>query len=516
VQALEGLGAEVAFGMPGMWSLPIYDALSASGIRHVLVRHEQNAAYAADGYSRASGKFGLCVGTSGPGAVNIAAGLAAPFRDHSAVIALTGQVPSDEIGRGMIEDMDLQSLFRPVTKSTAQISEPSSAYDTIAEAYRTSLEGCPGPSHISIPGEIQKRPSQMKGYVPVLSMPEPDPASVDQSVELIASSRAPLILSGWGAVLSGAGEGISRLAEFTSAPVATSYMGRGIVPEDSPFALGPAGRRGTGAANTALNSCDLLIALGCRLSDLTIDRAKLTSKVIQVDLEPTNFSRLASLRVRSDVSLFLDAVLPRLKIQKRGATWAEKGATARGAESHAIEMARAITSYSDSIFAVDIGLHTVWTLGSLTANSPRSILFSGNLSAMGFSLPAAMGAKMAKPDRRVIAVTGDGGFQMNAPELSTMKENGIAVAVCVFNNRTLGMIRQLQERIYGRTFGVDYTDPPDYVKLAEAHGVRALKAGSPSDITDALRIVDEPIVIEIPVAKDEGIPLLNPKVLDYK
>ena len=514
VRTLEKLGAEVVFGMPGMWSLPIYDALSESRIRHILVRHEQNAAYAADGYSRASGRFGLCVGTSGPGAVNIAAGLAAPYKDHSPVIAVTGQVPSDEIGRGWIEDMDLQAVFRNVTKSTAQISDPCSAYDSVVEAYRSSLEGCPGPSHISIPGEIQMSSSQLKEYVPVLLKPEPDPTSVDQAIDLILSSRAPLILSGWGAIQSGAYEGIRQLADCTSAPVATSYMGRGIVPEDAPVALGPAGRRGTASANKALESCDLLIALGCRLSNLTIDQAKITSKVIQVDVEPKNFSPLASLRVRGDVSLFLDAILPRLRCQRSGAMWASKKAAAKEAGNAAMAFARAITSFSDSIFSVDIGLHTIWTLTSLVAKNPRSVLFSGNLSAMGFSLPAAMGAKLAKPEARVVAVTGDGGFQMTSSELSTMKENGIAVAVCVFDNKTLGLIRQLQMRVYNRSFGVDYSSPPDYVKLAEAHGVKAVTADRPSDVTDALRVVDEPIVIEIPITKDDSVPLANPRVLE--
>jgi len=516
VKALEGFGVGMAFGMPGMWSLPLYDALYASKIRHILVRHEQFAVYAADGYARVSGRPGFCIGTAGPGAVNIAAGMAVPNSDHSPVIAVTGQVPTYEQGKGWLEDLDLQTIFRPVTKFTAQIIDPKTAYDTLATAFLCSIEGCPGPVHISIPGDIQKLPSKAKDYMPIPSKPEPEPATIDLVIDAISSSRALLILAGWGAVQSGASKGVLRLAEAIRSPVATSYMGRGIIPEDCPFALGPAGRRGTIDANLALASCDLLIALGCRLSNLTVD-VPLNCKVIQVDVDDRNFSSLASIRVRSDAYLFIDAILPRLKSIKSIARFLAKSTrVVKKERGKALEFAKALSTFSDAIFSLDIGLHTIWLMQAIKVRRPRHVIFSGNLSAMGYSLPAGIGAKVSSPKSKVIVVTGDGGFQMTAPELSTMKENDINIAVCVFNNRTLGMIRQLQERVYGRSHGVDYSSPPDYVKLAEAHGVKAIRADSPSDVIDALKVVDESVVVEMPIPREEGVEMSRPRILDQE
>lgn len=514
VGALERLGFTTAFGIPGMWSIQLYDSLSSSKIRHILVRHEEFAAYAADGYARASGKPGLCIGTAGPGAVNIAAGLAAPFKDHSPVIAITGQVPTSELGKGWIEDLDLQSIFRGVTKSTIQLGEPSVAYDAVADSYRRSLEGCPGPCHISIPGDVQRKPSLMKDYVPEIAKTEPEPSLVEEAADLLSSSDRPLILAGWGATLSGASAQIIRLAESIPAPVATSYMGRGVVPEGSWFSLGPAGRRGTDAANAALGSCDLLLALGCRLTNLTVGDAGLRCKIVQVDVEPENFTRLPALRIRGDASLFAEALLRRLRQPKRTSLWAQPEREPARQEGRAADFMRAIASIRGSVFTVDIGKHTIWALKAIRAETPRSIIFSGNLSAMGFSLPAALGAKAALPDRKVIAIMGDGGFQMTCPELSTLKENGLAVAACVFNNGTLGLIRQLQERSFGKAFGVDYSSPPDYVKLAKAFGVKGVLADRPSDAADALADFEEPLVVEIRIPRDEPVPMGRPRVMD--
>lgn len=512
IQCLEKLGASIAFGMPGMWSLPIYEALASSRIRHVLVRHEQYASYAADGFARASGKFGLCIGTSGPGAVNIAAGLAVPFRDHTPVLALTGQVPTAELGKGWIEDMDLLSIFKPVTKSTVQLMEPTSAYDAIAESYKAAMEGCPGPAHVCIPGDIQKQPSVARDYIPILSKPEPDPLSVNTVFDAIAASRAPAIIAGLGAIQSGASEAVLALAERLSAPVATSYMGRGIIPEDHPLASGPAGKRGTASANKALSDCDLLISLGCRLTNMTTANVRLNCTIADVDIEPKNFTPLASIKVKSDISSFIDALMPKVRAIKRRPWFNPVEEPADS--SLPKEFAKAIASYRDALLTVDIGQHTIWTLMSAKPTRPRSVLFSGNLSAMGYAIPAAIGAKLAQPDRKVISVMGDGGFQMSSPELSTAKENGLAIAFCVFNNGTLGLIREMQERAYGRTFGVDYSSPMDCAKLARAHSIRAIRAEKSGEVLDALRSFDEPIVIEMPIPVGTHVPLGRPRILD--
>ncbi|MGQ9760109.1 MAG: thiamine pyrophosphate-binding protein [Candidatus Methanomethylicaceae archaeon] len=513
VRTLEGLGIKVAFGIPGMWTVPLYDAIANSRINHILMRHEQYAVYAADGYARASGSVGLCIGTAGPGAVNIAAGMAVPFKDHSSVIAITGEVPTYEQGKGGIEDLDLKNIFSPVTKFTAQISDPSEAYDIICNAYSSSIEGCAGPSHVSIPGDVQRRPSKYKEYIPVPSKIEPDPNSITKVAEAISTSISPLILAGWGAVLSNASDLVIRLAESMGAPVVTSMMGRGIIPEDHPLSLGPVGRRGFRAANKALNNCDLLLVLGCRLTNLTLNNINLKCKVIQVDVEDQNFSPLANIKVKSDVSLFIESILPKIPHRVKSQI---KSQEEESTVSTAMAFANAIAKFSDATFTIDIGQHTIWLLHALRVRRPRQLIFSGNLSAMGYSLPASIGAKIANPNIKVISVMGDGGFQMSSPELSTIRENNLAIAICVFNNKSLGLIRQLQETVYHRTFGVDYSAPPDYLKLAEAYGIEAIRASTPEDLTRTLQTLREPIFIEIPIPRSEGVDLSRPRILEDK
>ena len=512
IKALERLGFFVAFGIPGMWSVPIYNALSESKIQHILMRHEQNAAYAADGYARASGRVGLCVSTAGPGAVNLAAGIAVPFKDHSPVLAITGQVPTYERGKNWIEDLDLEAIFSPITKFAMQVSDPSEVYDVVCRAYSSCLEGCPGPSYVGIPGDIQKKYSKDKGYVPNLTRTEPDPFILELVAGLINEADSPLIIAGWGAILSNASELVVRLAERIGVPVVTSMMGRGILPEDHPLSLGPAGRRGFSVANEALSSCDLLLSLGCRLTNLTLYDQKPNCKIIQVDVEDKNFSTLSHIKVKSDVSLFIEALLPKIKSRPYRQTARNKEYVLP--QSTAFDFAKAIAKFSDATFTVDIGLHTIWILKALRLRRPRQLIFSGNLSAMGYSLPASIGAKIAKPQGKVIAVMGDGGFQMSSSELSTIKENDLEIAVCVFNNRSLGLIRQVQQVTYHKPYGVEYTAPPDYLKLADAYGIEGIKASTPDDVEKALESLHQPTLIEIPIPANDGIELSRPRILE--
>ncbi|MEM3674985.1 MAG: thiamine pyrophosphate-binding protein [Candidatus Methanomethyliaceae archaeon] len=512
IKALERLGFFVAFGIPGMWSVPLYNALSESKIQHVLMRHEQNAVYAADGYARASGKVGLCVGTAGPGAVNIAAGLAVPFKDHSPVLAITGQVPTYERGKDWIEDLDLEAIFSPITKFAAQASDPSEVYDLVCKAYSSCLEGCPGPSYVGIPGDIQKRSSKDKGYVPTLSRVEPDPLVLEVAATLINEANSPLIIAGWGAILSNASDLVIRLAERIGAPVVTSMAGRGILPEDHPLSLGPVGRRGNPIANDTLSSCDLLISFGCRLTNLTLYDLKLNCKIIQVDVEDKNFSTLSNIKVKSDVALFIEAILPKIRPKPYRQIIEPRGVVP--SNSTALNFAKAIANFSDATFTVDIGQHTIWIMQTLRVRRPRQIIFSGNLSAMGYSLPASIGVKIANPQSKVIAVMGDGGFQMSSPELSTIKENNLEIAICVFNNRSLGLIKQIQEVIYHKPYGVEYVAPPDYLKLADAYGIKGIRASTPDDVKKAIENLHEPTLIEIPIPMNESVELSRPRILE--
>lgn len=507
ISTLEKFGMEVAFGMPGMWSLPIYEALSNSKIKHILMRNEQFAAYASDGFARASGKIGLCIGTAGQGAVNLASGLTAPFKDNSPVISITSHVPTYEQGKGWIEDLDLNSIFSSVTKFYAQINDSFEAYNILCKAYLACLEGCPGPSCIIIPGDIQKKPSTILNYFPIPKKVVPNSESMDLVLRELTNSKFPLILAGRGTVLSNSSELLMRFAELTGIPLVTSMMGRGIIPESHPLCLGPVGRRGFKEANQALSNCDLLLVLGCRLSNMTIGKIDLKCKVIQVDVEEKNFSPIADIRVKGDASIFLELMINKLnKIKKDNVFNKSNG--------ESIAYAKAIANSKDAIFTLDIGQHTIWLLKALRIENPRQLIFSGGMSSMGFSIPAAIGAKIALPNKKVISVVGDGGFQMSSPELSTIRENNLAIAICLFNNKSLGLIRQIQSIVYKKVFGVDYSNPPDYLKLAEAYGIDAISVKNPEEVNNILSNIKEPILIEIPISKEEGVELTKPRILE--
>lgn len=505
INTLERLGFKIAFGIPGMWSIPIYEALASSKIKHILVRHEQNAVFAADGYARSSGNIGLCFGSAGQGAINIASGIATPFRDHSPVLSITSHVPTYEQGKGWIEDIDLRAVFSPITKFFAQIEDPLKAYEILCNAYLSCIEGCPGPSHIVIPGDIQRKESIDLNYIPIPKKIIPKEKDVKVVIEKILNAKFPLILAGRGCILSNSSDLLLRFIESTGIPVVTSMMGRGIIPEDHPLCLGPVGRRGFEKANKALSQCDLLLVLGCRLTNMTISNIDLKCEIIQVDIEERNFSPIANIKVKSDISSFLE----RLNINKKFMINIEKS---YGEDT--IEYAKAIASFSDAIFTIDIGQHTIWILNAIIARNPRQIIFSGNMSSMGFSIPAAIGAKLANPNGRVISIVGDGGFQISSSELATIKENDITMVICLFNNRSLGLIRQIQEIVYGRTFGVDYSDSPDYLKLAEAYGINAIRVSNPKELIEVINKVKEPTLIEIPISKEEKVKITKPRILE--
>ena len=493
-----------------MWSIPIYEALASSKIKHILVRHEQNAVYAADGYARSSGNIGLCFGSAGQGAINIASGIVTPFKDHSPVLSITSHIPTYEQGKDWIEDIDLSAIFSPITKFFAQINDPSKAYEILCNAYLSCIEGCPGPSHIVIPGDIQRRTSLDLGYIPIPRKIKPKEEDIKIVIKKILNAKFPLILAGRGCILSNSSNLLLKFIESTGIPIVTSMMGRGIIPEDYPLCLGPIGRRGFEKANKALSQCDLLLVLGCRLTNMTIGNIDLKCEIIQIDIEEKNFSSITNIKIKSDISLFLEAINAEItNINKKFILSIEKS---YGEDT--IDYAKAIASFSDAIFTIDIGQHTIWILNAIIAKKPRQIIFSGNMSSMGFSIPAAIGAKLANPNEKVISIVGDGGFQMSSSELATIKENNIPIIICLFNNRSLGLIRQIQEIVYGRTFGVDYSNIPDYLKLAEAYGINAIRIDNPKEIIEVINKANEPTLIEIPISKEEKVKITRPRILE--
>jgi acetolactate synthase-1/2/3 large subunit len=513
IKGLTDVGVKTIFGMPGRWVLPLYEALASSNINHITVKHEQAAAHAADGYARVSGRIGVCLGTAGPGATNMVTGVATAFRDYSPLIVLTGQPPLKLEGREVIEEIDLVSIFKPVTKLSMFLRDGGSGYKALMEAYRVAMTPPMGPVHLSIPGDVQELPSTFGEPISLRVDVSPDEGDVLMVAELISKSAKPLLMAGEGVYWSNSINELIKVAEILNIPVVTSLKGRGVIPEDHHLSLGFTGIRGKGEANRALEECDLIIALGCRLSDLTLGSFKPNQKIICVDVCPRPIAlRLNPICIRSDAKTFLKSLLQKLPV-RNAKPWVSGGKTF-SESSHTIQ--KIIWKISklipeNSIYVLDIGQHTIWAITTLMVKGPRSLILPGNFSTMGFALPAAMGVKIAKPNETVVALMGDGGLLSCLGELSTIKQYEIPILIIVFNNRGYGLIAQIQEYLYGRRYSVDFL-PLDFVKIAESVGIRGLKVKNENDL-GFIPTIDEPLLLEVLVDPSERVPL---KKLSYE
>lgn len=538
IQSLTDQGVDVVFGYPGGVLLPLYDEIYDSDLRHILVRHEQCAAHAADGFARASGKVGVCIGTSGPGATNLVTGIATAYMDSSPVVALAGQVASHLIGNDAFQEVDTLGLTMPITKHSFQPMIPTEIPSMIKSAFYIASTGRPGPVVLDLPKDVQEAELEypdkitidLPGYKPTK---KGHPLQVKRAAEVILNAKKPVILAGGGVILSGSSDEIFKLSELLGAPVTTTLMGKGCFPEDNPLSLGMLGMHGRKVSNFLVDDCDCLVAVGCRFSDRTtgdVSKFAVNAKIIHIDVDPAEIGK----NIPVDVPIVGDAkiILSHLirvisqveSTQKK--EWTEHVKQFRSSclprlsfddtplkpQQVIKEISEAVTD--DTILTTDVGQNQMWMAHYFTSRNPRKFISSGGLGTMGFGFPAAMGAKVALPEEDVIAVCGDGGFLMVCQDLATVKEYDIPVVVCVLDNRYLGMVAQWQKLFYQeRISHTELGEVPDFVKLAEAFGVNAYRVKKPGEMKETLKEAlnsGEPTLIDVIIDPNEILPMVPP------
>jgi acetolactate synthase I/II/III large subunit len=530
-------GVDTIFGYPGGVLLGLYHTLTSyPALNHILVRHEENAAMAADGYARATGKVGVCLATSGPGATNLLTGIANAFMDSVPMVALTGQVTTASVGKMAFQEVGIVEMAKPVTKRAYFVSDINDLAAVLREAFHVARDGRPGPVLVDLPKDVlnnkteYRRPSN--GLVQ--RMPQP-PLALDREVlraaRLMSEASRPVLLVGHGVVQSGAFAELKELAEVTQTPVITTLLGISALPETHPLSFGMPGMHGHFWANQALEEADLVVAVGMRFDDRVAVKPAVfapKAKIVHVDIDLNELGR----NVRVDVPIVGDAksVLQLLLLHVQELRhpawlaqlweWREENPTeVVGGDGELLAVAdvvreiRAATG-GDALIASDVGQHLMWVAQHFQFVKPGSFFCSGGLGSMGYGVPAAMGAKVGKPDETVWAVVGDGGFQMSAPELSTLAHNGIAVKIALVNNGYLGMVRQWQEFFFEGNYSHSSIPGPDYVALSKAHGVEALRVTCREDVRPAIEAAlthDGPFLIEFVVEpKGNVFPMVPP------
>jgi acetolactate synthase-1/2/3 large subunit len=540
VKALEKEGVEVIFGIPGGVSIPLYNVLYDSKIRHILVRHEQAAAHAAEGYARVSGKTGVCSATSGPGATNLTTGIVNAYMDSSPIVALTGQVASPFLGKDAFQETDPVGITMPASKHNFQLRSVEEIPDIIKKAFLIASTGRPGPVLIDMPKDIQEKEGNIKfpkavdlpGYKPTL---KGNPKQIKKAIDMLLSAERPMILAGGGVIIANAERELLKLAELLMTPVATSLMGKGAFPESHPLSLGVIGMHGRKAGNYAINDADVILAIGCRFSDRTTAMVSCfapEAKIIHADIDPAEIGKnvRVNLPIVGDANHILRDMLKLLKAKaKKGkenqwtkniAQYKKEFSPKMNYNDVPIKPQKIIKEImnvlsADDIVVTEVGQCQMWAMHYLERTKPRTFISSGGLGTMGFGFPAAMGAKVAKPENNVIDIAGDGSFLMNSQELATVVVEDIPVVVAVFNNRYLGMVRQWQELFYDRRYSaVDLGNSPDFVKLAEAYGAKGIRVEKPKEIAPAVKEAftsGKPTVIDFMVNHEENIfPMVPP------
>lgn len=530
VEALLREGVDTIFGIPGGAVTPIYDALRDAPIRNILTRHEQAAAHAADGYARATGKVGVCLATSGPGATNLITGLANAYMDSIPVVALTGQTPRSLLGTDSFQEADLTTITMPITKHNYLVKDPSDLPRVIREAFHIASTGRPGPVLVDIPRDVS---ASLGKYEPVRTLHLPGykpsvnghPTQVSRAAKAIAEAKRPIIYAGGGVISSGAHQELLALAEKTKIPVTTTLMGLGGFPMDHPLFIGMLGLHGSYAANMAVMRSDLIIALGARFDDrVTGLREKFAplAKIIHVDIDPAEIGKnvRCDIPIVGDLKNVLGQLLPLVAEGKEGA-WRRQIAYWEAKHpikyeknpevlkpQEVIEGLYAVTG-GKALVVTEVGQHQMWAAHYFKFTRPRSFLTSGGLGAMGFGFPAAIGAKIGRPEEEVFLVAGDGSFQMNMQELATVAYLDLPVKILILNNGYLGMVRQLQEVYHGkREAAVALNGNPDFVKLAEAYGIAGIRVSRSEEVRPALEKalqLQHPFLIDFIVDAEENV-----------
>ena len=529
IQCLEREGVEYIFGLSGGAVMPLFDALVDSKIQLVLTRHEQGATHMADGYARATGRPGVVLVTSGPGATNTVTGLLTALMDSAPIVVLTGQTITSMLGKDAFQEADVTGITYPVVKHSYLIKNAADIPRVIREAFHVATSGRPGPVLVDVPKDIGQGPCDapfcdevdLPGYE-VASRGAPE--AIAETARLLRAAKRPLLYVGHGAVISGAGKAITTLAEKLRAPVVTTLLGKGAVDETHPLHLGMMGMHGTAYANKAVAGCDLIMSIGGRWDDRITGRLSdfCTGAVkIHIDIDPAEFNKI----IRPDVSILGDArlvvedLIPQIEMADT-ADWLEQCDKWRRLyplkypkqgglrAQHVLDRLDALTQ-GEAIITTDVGQHQMWAAQFCRARSNRHWISSGGAGTMGFGFPAAIGAQFGNPDKKVWAVVGDGGFQMTLSELATAFVHKLPVNVLIINNNFLGMIRQWQEMFYeNRLSGSDLEGNPDFVKLAQAYGVKALRIRRPADADRILREAHEhdgPCVVVAEVVKEDNV-----------
>ena len=537
VESLKKEGVETLFNYPGGAVLPLFDELQSAPFKQVLVRHEQAAVHAADGYSRATGKVGVVIVTSGPGATNTVTGIATAFMDSVPMVIMTGQVPTLLIGNDAFQEADIIGITRPCTKHNYLVKDVKDLARTIKEAFYVARSGRPGPVLIDLPKDVQADSTEFKypekvsirGYQPTY---EGHVGQIQRAVKLAMKSKKPVLYVGGGIISSNASKELTLFAEKLGIPVTMTLMGLGGIPGNSPLSLGMLGMHGTYWANMAVMESDLLIAIGSRFDDRVTGKIEAfapQAKIIHIDIDPTSISKnvRVDLPIVGDCKHVLSKILSFLENE-------DVGTFRAGMEKwhHQIDKFRAVHSMNyeqremikpqyviekifeltkgDAIISTEVGQNQMWTAQYFPFLRPRTLLTSGGLGTMGYGFPAAMGAQVAFPNKLVIDISGDGSFQMNSQELATVVQYRLPVKVAILNNGYLGMVRQWQEFFYGKRYASVSLEgiSPDFVKLAEAYGAVGLRATKPEDVVPTLNkafSTPEPVIIDFEIDPEENV-----------
>lgn len=536
VETLKKLEVNVIFGIPGGAIMPVYDELRDSGVRHILTRHEQHAAHMADGYARAIKKPGVCMATSGPGSTNLITGIANAYMDSSPVIAFTGQVATYVMGMGAFQEIDMIGLTTPITKWSRQIRSVSEIPEVVKTAFKVAIAGRPGPVVIDLPRDVQLASGRVDFdkdsiLTRVVNAHPPDPLIVKNIVQEILRSERPIILAGGGVKWARAEKLLLRLAETLLIPIATTFMGKGVIPETHPLSLRCVGMHGNPVAHEAIMNSDLILIIGARLSDRTtckVDEFGQQAKIIHVDVDPAEIgkNKEVHLGLVASADEAIKAILEALpdilakgernawmdKVNEIRSKWSEiigeEGVIGRSEIASLFKVLRRATP-PNTIVTTEVGQNQMWSSLFWTILEPDTFISSGGLGTMGFGFPAAIGAKVARPDCPVMDIAGDGSFLMNENNLAVVATEDIPVIVVILDNRMLGMVAQWQRTFYNRRYmAVQFTNVPDFVKLAEAYDVEGVRAETLEEVEKAVShaVRDNiPMVVDVPINPEADV-----------
>lgn len=534
IECLLEEGVDTVFGYPGGQVIPLYDAIYEykGRIRHILTAHEQGASHAADGYARSTGKVGVCIATSGPGATNLVTGLATAYMDSSPVVAITGNVPLSLLGRDSFQEVDISGITMPITKHNYIVKDIEELADTVREAFRIAREGRPGPVLIDVPKDLQvgtveyERKESEKVLPRVDRLEEKD---IDRAVEMLKAAKRPMFYIGGGVIRSDASEELNKFLEKVDAPCCSTLMGLGSVSADNPRFTGMVGMHGTKLSNMSVNMCDLLVVIGARFSDRVISNGSTfarQAKVLQIDVDPAEINKniYSHQHVIGDVKVILEKLLHRtpqlshkewMKVIEDNRRRFPLRITTESRRSREILAALERVLPEDNIISTEVGQHQMWAAQYLKSIRPRRYLTSGGLGTMGFGTGAAIGAQVSHPEARVVNIAGDGSFRMNCNELATIARYRLPIIILVMNNHCLGMVRQWQTLFYDKHYSETTLDTPiDWVALANAYGVKGMRLSADDDPEAVLKAaveLGEAVVVDCEIPTDDKVyPMVAP------